>query len=289
MLTWTCQRLPGGLAVRSTGPAHGRPVVLLHGFFQDGRVWEHLLARLPQAEAAEILWLAPDLPGHGESASLLLAGQGDEAWPALALLLDRSLRPFLQRSPVVAGYSFGGRAAAYWQGHSALLGQLGLHGLLLESAHPGLPEAQRSERRQQDRDRAARLLTMGLAEFANYWSQLPLFASQQQLPSPLLAAQRANQLQQSPAGLADHLRALGTGTMPPLDVVPVPRCPIRLIFGELDLAYALLGQRWLGAWPTAQLVTVTGAGHNAHLERPEDWWRQMWQLLANRSDPQGLD
>lgn len=289
MLTWTCQPAAEGLAVRTAGPAGGQPVVLLHGFFQDGRAWQSVLQRLPPKRSAEILWVAPDLPGHGASASLRLAQLGQAAWPELARLLDQSLRPFLQRPPVVVGYSFGGRAAAYWQGHSSLLGQIGLCGLLLESAHPGLPDQQRTERLQQDRDRAALLQRVGVAEFANYWSRLPLFASQQQLPGRVLADQRLIRLEQDPVGLADHLVALGTGTMPALDSLPNPPCPTALVVGQLDRAYAQLGQRWQQAWPRAHLTAVASAGHNVHLERPQQWRRLVWQLLANCAGPQRLD
>ena len=289
MLTWTLQQAPGCLAVRTAGPAGGTPVVLWHGFFQDGRVWASLLERLDHAEIAEIRWIAADLPGHGQSAALRLAPLGDPAWPRLVCLLDRSLESLIACPPVIAGYSFGARAAAHWIGHSPLLRQVGLQGALLESAHPGLPPADRPPRLHQDLARAQQLLARGVAEFADDWSQLPLFASQQQVPAAWLAAQRAVRLQQQAAGLADHLAALGTGTMPLLDALPAPACRTTLLVGELDQAYAQLGQRWQRAWPAAALVAIQGAGHNVHLERPEAWWRQLLQLLADQQGRKRLD
>lgn len=289
MLSWTCHEKADGLAVHTAGPANGQPVVLLHGFFQDGRIWATLLDRLPEAQAKNILWVAPDLPGHGRSSAVHLADLGMEAWPTLAELLDRSLQPLLPAQPLVVGYSFGGRAAAYWMAHSLWLQRLGLRGALLESAHPGLAEQERPHRRSQDADRAARLLRDGTSAFAHYWSGLELFASQRRLPNDVLAHQEAVRRQQDAAGLADHLLAFGTGTMPLLDGSPAPLCQTVLLVGGQDLAYAGLGRRWQRSWPAARLVEIARAGHNVHLECPDDWWRQVWQLSMGPLGPLSLD
>ena len=53
-----------GLAYRQSGPAHGIPVLLVHGYPESSYMWRPALAALSEAG-----WhgLAPDLPGYGDS------------------------------------------------------------------------------------------------------------------------------------------------------------------------------------------------------------------------------
>jgi pimeloyl-ACP methyl ester carboxylesterase len=53
-----------GLEVQVAGPPDGRPVVLLHGFPDTGRVWRHQVEAL---EAAGFRLIVPDLRGYGGS------------------------------------------------------------------------------------------------------------------------------------------------------------------------------------------------------------------------------
>ena len=292
-MKWRLHRRGSGLAWRDAGNRHGPPIVLLHGFFQDGRAWAEPLRRLPQAEVEQFHWIAVDLPGHGASAGVQLAALGQGAWPGLALLLDEAVDAALGRDRqrvTVVGYSFGGRAAAWWLGCTSAamtqdsslpwrgLAGRGVAAALLESAHPGLAASSAALRRQEDQARAVAVLQSDVEAFGHFWSNLALFATQQGLPAAILRAQQRIRLSQSAPGLADHLLSLGTGTMPQLDRPPAPPWPTAFLAGEMDPNYAALARSWQQTWPQSSLVIAPGAGHNVHLESPALWWSSLRTL-----------
>ncbi len=53
------------LYVRTSGPATGAPVLFLHGGGLSGRMWDPVIAHLP-----DFYSIVPDLAGHGRSASI---------------------------------------------------------------------------------------------------------------------------------------------------------------------------------------------------------------------------
>ena len=54
-----------GIAYREDGPAHGAPVLLLHGFPESSYMWRDLI---PAIAATGRRAIAPDFPGYGDSA-----------------------------------------------------------------------------------------------------------------------------------------------------------------------------------------------------------------------------
>ncbi|MEO5680505.1 MAG: alpha/beta fold hydrolase, partial [Acidimicrobiales bacterium] len=71
-----------GIEFDVSGPEDGRPVILLHGFPDSGRVWRH---QVPALAAAGFRVVTPDLRGFGRSDKpeavdaynmLFLAGDG---------------------------------------------------------------------------------------------------------------------------------------------------------------------------------------------------------------------
>ncbi len=281
-MRWT--RLPqpaGHLAIAAAGPVDAPPAVLLHGFLSDGRAWRDLL---DGGSVPERRWLAVDLPGHGASALVRLAGERDP-WRAVAELLDRSLAPHLRVPFALLGYSAGGRIAAWWALQGQLPARTGLAALVLESAHPGLPPAERASRRRQDDARASELWTAGLPEFVANWENLALFASQGRLArdDSRLVAQREIRLSQLADGLVDHLQTLGTGTMPQFDDQVVRADMAALVLtGHEDPGYSALAPRWLRPLPSAQIRVVPGAGHNVHLEAPAAWLAAVAEVLGRQ-------
>lgn len=269
-MRWRLASVPGGLAVRWAGPRDAPAVVLLHGFLSDGRSWTDTLAT---ADLGTHRWLAVDLPGHGRSADVLLAGH-PQPWTRVTELLDQTLAQLGIHAFVLVGYSAGARIAAQWALSGRTTHGPRLKGLLLESGHPGLPPDQRPPRQAADAERARRLQAGGLARFVADWEQLPLFASQAARRDLALALrrQRAIRLSQSPGGLVDHLQTLGTGAMPCLDaLVPCPDLPTAVLTGALDPGYGLLAAKWRRVFPQAEHTIAAGAGHNVHLEAPQAW------------------
>lgn len=107
-MTWAS--FAGGLAPRTkTGPfawrdaGHGAPVLLLHGVGLNADAWEPQLTGLGARRRA----VAPDLPGHGQSALLRENPALDDYVASVADLIDA-----LGLAPVpVVGHSFGAMIA----------------------------------------------------------------------------------------------------------------------------------------------------------------------------------
>lgn len=77
------------LAWQQGGSAAGRPVVLLHDWAADGVSGWQETGWVAGLEAAGITAYVPDLPGHGESADVLIPPDAEPAaWTAAALLND---------------------------------------------------------------------------------------------------------------------------------------------------------------------------------------------------------
>jgi 2-succinyl-6-hydroxy-2,4-cyclohexadiene-1-carboxylate synthase len=238
------------LAVSALGPGRGPRIALVHGFTQTGRSW------LPVAEPlARDGWrvLLPDAPGHGGSSAL----RAD--LPAGAHLLGEACG-----RAVYVGYSMGGRFCL----HLALAEPHLVERLVLLGASAGIEdEAQRSARRAADDALAAELERDGVEAFLERWLSGPLFAT-----LPREAAGLADRLRNDAAGLASSLRLAGAGAQADLwPRLPELAMPVTVMAGELDERFTAIGRRLAGAiGANATFTVVPGAGHAAHLERPEE-------------------
>ena len=225
----------------------GERIVLVHGFTQTGRSWGPIADDL--ARDHEVV--AVDAPGHGSSAAVRtdLAGGG-------ALLASFGPAAFV-------GYSMGGRFCL----HAALAQPAQVTRLVLLGATAGLDDAgERAARVRSDEALAADLERDGLDAFLARWLAAPLFAT---LPDEAagLEARRGNTV----AGLAASLRNCGTGAQEPLwERLSTIQCPVSVLAGEADEKFSALGREMADAiGPNATFDTVAGAGHAAHLERPD--------------------
>jgi 2-succinyl-6-hydroxy-2,4-cyclohexadiene-1-carboxylate synthase len=226
-------------------------LVLLHGFTQTGRSW----ALVEAALRGRYRCLAPDLPGHGD-----LGERRPVSFDAVSAYLA-ALAP---RRFVLGGYSMGGRLALDF----ALRHPDRVERLVLLGASPGLADAEeRNARRKADEALAERILSDGVAAFAEAWGRQPLFAGQ---PRGVAELARAERLRQTADGLAAALRGLGTGVMTPLwDRLGELSMPVTLLAGERDAKFRAIAERMAQGIPHARLVVVPGAGHAAHLEAPD--------------------
>ncbi|HLG64663.1 MAG TPA: 2-succinyl-6-hydroxy-2,4-cyclohexadiene-1-carboxylate synthase [Ktedonosporobacter sp.] len=236
-------------------------LVLLHGFTGSASGWSGLLAEL-----ARTGWriIALDMLGHGQSDA--------PADPArytmehcqqdiIAVLRELSVN---EGEAILLGYSMGGRIALY----CAFSGFF--RALILESASPGLADAaEREQRRSSDLALAESIEREGIEAFVERWENLPLFATQHNLPAEQRAALHAQRLNNRPAGLANSLRGVGTGEQPALHHrLPELTIPVLLLAGELDAKFCAIARQMAQALPHAQLSIVPEAGHTIHLERP---------------------
>jgi 2-succinyl-6-hydroxy-2,4-cyclohexadiene-1-carboxylate synthase len=236
-------------------------LVLLHGFTGCAAGWSDLSSGL---EAPGRWLIALDMPGHGQSdapadpARYTMEHCQRDILAALAALGVR------QGEATLLGYSMGGRIALY----TAFSGFF--RALILESASPGLADpAERERRRQSDNALAARIEREGVEAFIDYWEQLPLFASQSNLPPERRAALRAQRLTNRASGLANSLRGVGTGVQPTLhERLGTLNLPVLLLAGELDSKFCQIARQMARSTPRARLQIVPGAGHTIHLEQP---------------------
>jgi 2-succinyl-6-hydroxy-2,4-cyclohexadiene-1-carboxylate synthase len=231
----------------------GRRVVVVHGFAQTGGCLGPLAGDLARDHQVVL----PDAPAHGASAAHLGASLADGA----ALLAATGGRA------VYVGYSMGGRLCLQLAvDHPELV-----EALVVVGATAGIADdEERHARRRRDLTLAERVEALGVDAFLAEWLALPLFAG---LPAwaRFDDERRAN----TAAGLADHLRHAGTGSMAPLwDRLPATigerGVPVCCVTGGEDRPYVQLADRLAAAiGPAAATVVVPDAGHAAHLEAPD--------------------
>jgi pimeloyl-ACP methyl ester carboxylesterase len=134
------ENTPSDLAFERTG--RGQPLLLLHGFLEDGRIWADLARNLKQTRDI----IVPDLPGHGRSPVLHEVHSMELMADSVVAVLDKLQ---LERVTVI-GHSMGGYVALAmaerWPER--------LSGLVLLNS---TPEADSPERRH-NRDRALKLI-----------------------------------------------------------------------------------------------------------------------------------
>jgi 2-succinyl-6-hydroxy-2,4-cyclohexadiene-1-carboxylate synthase len=234
---------------------HDRPprFVFLHGFSQTHHHWHdgaHRIARLVDADSTLAF---VDLPGHG------LSNRIDDR-----IGIDDSSRELLDvaGTGTYIGYSMGGRYGLV----AAASGDRRVERLVVIGATPGIEDPdERRRRRRLDDDRATRLERLGVDRFLDEWLAMPMFAG---LPvdDDGLAHRRRN----TAAGLAHSLRRHGTGSQTPVwDRLTSIDVPVLVLAGALDATFAEIGARMAALLPHGTFEPIDGAGHAAHLERPD--------------------
>ena len=239
-----------------------RGVTLLHGFTGSSTSWGDAVSRCLHRAGLDASYA--DLPGHGRR-----AGEVEPARFSLSATLAGVRAAHGRAAGSLIGYSMGGRLALHFaRRHPDLVDRL-----VLESASPGLEsDPERSARRVADEKLAVLLEREGVEAFVRHWEGIPLFASQQALPVDQRAALRRARLANDARSLAASLRAIGTGVLPSLwsDLGSVDM-PVLILVGALDTKFVDIGRRMSDRLPRATLRVIEGAGHNVHLERPEEW------------------
>ena len=234
-------------------------LVFLHGFSGDCREWQVSGERL-----SDYSRLYLDLPGHGESASIVVSDFHD-----LSGLLNRTLVSYNILNYWLVGYSLGGRIAMY----HACQRPGGLQGLVVEGAHPGLrDEGERASRRASDAQWAARLRHEPLASVFADWYQQPVFASLTPAQREQLVALRS---QNNGPALAAMLQA--TSLAEQADLRPeLASCalPFFYLYGEQDPKFRDIARQL-----TATRHEIPHAGHNAHRENPAAVAERLAQIL----------
>ncbi|MDF7680601.1 2-succinyl-6-hydroxy-2,4-cyclohexadiene-1-carboxylate synthase [Enterobacteriaceae bacterium ESL0689] len=223
-------------------------LVFLHGFSGDHREWLPIgqqLAAYPR--------LYVDLPGHGGSSNIATQG-----FDEFSQQLTQTLAAWAISEYGLIGYSLGGRLAWYFASQQPV----GLCGLVVEGAHPGLQElAQRQLRRQNDARWAARFRHQPLSEVFTDWYQQPVFASLTPAQRQALVDLRRHNQGHT---LAAMLEATSLAAQPDLRATAESfPFPFYYLCGENDDKF-----RALAAETTATIQLIDNAGHNAHRDNP---------------------
>ena len=247
----------------------GKPwLVWLHGFLGNGEDWQGVTAQL-----ADYPLLTIDLPGHGGSTEFSVRSMAEVNRLLTATLAAQGIHDYW-----LIGYSMGGRIAAFHATQTAnSQPPQGLRGLILEGAHPGLPqEEQCLGRWYHDRRWAERFRREPLADVLRDWYRQPVFAD--------LNPTQRGELQQRRAAndgraLAMMLEGASLGRQPqmgqPLRDLSVP---FHYLCGETDLKFVTLARQH--GYP---LSLIPQAGHNAHYGNPTAYAAQIQAILAQNT------
>lgn len=236
---------------------HGLPVVLLHGFPLNRKIWQ------PQAETlhARFRVITPDLRGHGESAApaglYSMAGMAAD----VAALLES-----LQCGPaVIAGHSMGGYILLAFYRHYPQL----VKGLVLVSTRAVADTAegranreamaQRAEQEQSSRVAVEKMLPNMMAPAA-----LAARPALRREVETMMATTSVNGIAGAQRGMAS--RPDSSELLPRISV------PTLILAGTADalIPYAE-AQRMAQMIPSAELHLLENVGHLPSLEKPEEF------------------
>jgi pimeloyl-ACP methyl ester carboxylesterase len=245
----------------------GSPVILLHAFPLDGRMFE------PQAEAlaGSHRLITPDYPGFGRSPRA--PAQPDMRYYAEGVrgLLDRL---GLDRA-VLGGVSMGG----YVVFECMRLFPERVSGLILANTRP---EPDSEEIRENRREMARRVAEEGVEVLIELQMQRLLAPETLENDERVVERVRAMILESSPNGVVAALGAMRErpDSTPLLAEIGVPTL---VIGGEED---GISSPEVMGAMadkiPGSRHVTLPGAGHLANLEAPEGFNAALTELLEER-------
>lgn len=271
-------------------------LVLLHGLLGSAQDWQPLLQALPASLRQQALAL--DLPGHSPTAGPAV----DFAhWPAW---LDQRLKAHQVGNFILLGYSLGGRLALHYSAtvHAATsysatteaattdaatsTNQPRLHGLIVESGHPGLAGIdERRLRARHDARWVRRFWHEPFTEVLADWYQQPVFAeldaAQRQQLIALRSAQDGRAIARMLAATSlarqpDHRAWLATSVLPTL-----------WLSGARDQKFSALACQLARDCPRLAADQIAHAGHNVHRDSPEAmaarlqaWLRQQPQFSA---------
>ena len=222
--------------------------------------------------------IAVDLLGHGRSPSP--ADLSRYSIEAMARLLAELAAAQSDGPPHVIGYSMGGRVALAL----AVAFPEACRSLTLISATAGIADpTERAQRREADEALARQIDELGMAHFVEHWMALPMWNTlRSRLSADEWEASMRQRMTCDPMGLANSLRAAGTGAMPPLwDRLGDLDVPTLAVCGALDTKFVDFGRDMAALLPRGELTVVHDAGHAVHLEDPVSCALAIRQHLAD--------
>lgn len=248
------------IAVTDSGPGEGRPVVLVHGWTEDRRVWKPVASRLVDSGARVVAY---DQRGHGSS------GVGEDGYTIDALADD--LRAVLEemelRDAVVAGHSMGGMAAqAFACRHPEVLTEQVAGLVLVSTAAAETGASGRAERP------AVRLMSSPLFQRTISHPTIgPLLTRGSVGRRPSIGHLRATAEMLAGTSVATRTGFLSAmGAMDLTAGLCLVDLPVTVVVGSRDQLTPLRASRRIASLVEgARLEVVPDAGHQLPLEAPD--------------------
>lgn len=215
-------------------------IIALHGFLGHPSDWKH--CGLQEARAVD-LFSAPY--------SLHLDQWGEQ--------FNARLSSFEIESPVLLGYSLGGRLALH-----ALIQNPALYkSAVIISSHPGIADKEkRLERLAQDKEWAKRFRQEEWNQIIERWNQQSIFKTSaspfQRLEKDYHRESLAQALECASLGVQEDLRGK-------IKTLPLP---ILWIVGENDTKYCALAESLSFSHPASKVVKIPSAGHRTPWDQP---------------------
>ena len=271
------------LVYHEWGNQDGPPLLLLHGFLDQGRSFRFLGSELTE----RFRIIAPDHRGHGRSAHL---GDGSTYYfPDYMLDLDALYEHLGLEDAFVAGHSMGASIGLYFAGAfpervRALL--------LLDGIGPSAESPAKSAKMMRDWVRAVRRTEKAssggfatLGEIADRIARMSPRASRERL---MLIAEDAASLGDDGRFRFRHDSLHRTPSARHFDVqrfeafLQAVRCPTLLAWGEHTPFKPPDSDRRVSLLADIVEVAVAGGGHNLHHETPEALTRVMAEFLEKQ-------
>ena len=243
----------------------GTPVVLIHGYPLNRRIWQPQLEALSQQ--ARII--TPDLRGHGDSQAVTGPYSMDLLAQDVAALLDQLQ---ITEPVILGGLSMGGYVTfAFYR-----LFPERVKGLILTATRAAADTPAAREARQQTAENARRQGVAAIAE-----TMLPKLLAPYSLEQhpELVNTVREIMLSTSLEGILGDLAAM-TARPDSTPTLPTIQVPTLVVHGAQDILIPLAeAQAMQQAIPNARLEVIAQAGHLPSLETPQAYNQTLSQFL----------
>jgi 3-oxoadipate enol-lactonase len=245
---------------------HGLPLVLVHGFPLDNRIWQSQLAALSDKYRV----ITPDLPGFGQS-------QPPPKQPFTMESLADTLHAFLTQLKAIpcalAGLSMGGYMSfAYERKYPTTLKAL----ILVDTkAEADTPDGKTGRNKMIETVR-----TSGPPAIAA--AMLPKMLTPQSIQSrPQLVAQATSIMESCPAQTIEYALSAMRDRSDYRDCLPSVAEPTLIIVGDSDaITPPAVAESMNKSIPHSKLTLIKGAGHLSTMEQPEQVNQAMRQFLS---------
>ena len=243
----------GGHSIAYRSAGNGPPLVLLHGFLCDSRVWRRELEDLSDRFRV----MAWDAPGAGESSDPPDPFSITDWALCLAAFLDAV---GIERANVL-GLSWGGLLAQ----ELYRLDPTRVLGLILADTYAGWRGSLGEEVSEQRLARCVRESSLAAHEFVARWVPIEFFTD----ASPAIQEEMAAIVSEfHPLGFRLMAKALADNDT--TDLLPTIDVPTLLLWGDGDRRSALeVAERFRSAIRGAELAVIPKAGHVSNMEQPE--------------------